>query len=95
MFKLSPLRLHCSNIVTPAGVVAKRVKKCPLNKTARNLYVSYITLAVTLPFSISYIHHHNSNRRVNDTLLIEEELEKEKVSGAPVKKRQHSVRYIF
>ncbi|OBA28048.1 hypothetical protein HANVADRAFT_51768 [Hanseniaspora valbyensis NRRL Y-1626] len=112
MFKFTPLRLHCSNLITPAAntLSKKRVKKCPLNKTARNLYVTYITLAITLPFTISYMHNLNSkgifssnNNNNSNTLLIEENINSERhllnqqdeELNAPVKKRQHSVRYIF
>lgn len=113
MFKFTPLRLHCSNLITPAAntLSKTRVKKCPLNKTARNLYVTYITLAITLPFTISYMHNLNSKgifssnntNNNSNTLLIEENINSERhllnqqdeELNAPVKKRQHSVRYIF
>lgn len=96
MFKFTLPKLHCSNLITPStAAVTKRVKKCPLNKTARNLYVTYITLAVTLPFSVSYIYNlKNKNSALEQTLLIEEQMG-EDGSVLPAKKRQHSVRYIF
>ncbi|XBW35924.1 hypothetical protein QEN19_001496 [Hanseniaspora menglaensis] len=92
MFKLSASRQHCSNIFTPASAaLPKKIKQCPLNKTARNLYVSYITLAITLPFTISYIYNYDHSKKssVHDTLLIEDN------EATSVRKRQHSVRYIF
>ena len=65
--------------------------KCPLNKTARNLYLSYITVAVAAPFLYSYIY---TDRNNNSNFVIDNP-ENETCKTYSKKKTQHSVRYIF
>lgn len=87
MFKSNQLLKYSASLSSNKIMTAT---KCPLNKTARNLYISYITIAIAAPFLYSYIYtdRNNYNKFYIDS-------ESETCKNYSKKKTQHSVRYIF
>lgn len=88
MFKTSQLLKNSASLSSNKIMSAT---KCPLNKTARNLYISYITVAIAAPFLYSYLH---TDRIKYDSFYIDSP-ESETCKNYSKKKTQHSVRYIF
>lgn len=88
MFKSTSLLKYTASLNSAKMAPAA---KCPLNKTARNLYISYITVAVAAPFLYSYIY---TDRNKYNQFVIDSP-ENETCKNYSKKKTQHNVRYIF
>ena len=89
MFKTNQLLRHAASFPNSSKMIP--ATKCPLNKTARNLYLTYITIAVSAPFLYSYIY---TDRNTYKKFYIVD-TENETCENYSKKKTQHNVRYIF